>query len=84
MRTIPALTLAALCACARVGEQVRDACPESRNLLCQAGNVTCSQDAARGCQVCACRGVATPDASGTLHGPVPPEQIPARPPNLSP
>lgn len=66
-----AIALAALSsACATVGSQARDVCPEYRGLVCQKGDLICERDAARGCLRCVCRGYTEPDASGTLRPPM--------------
>lgn len=75
-----ALAAALAAGCATVGDQVKDACPESRNLVCAQGDVVCSLDPARGCRVCACRGYTTPDASGTLRPPMD-ALVPSAPPS---
>lgn len=74
------LGLAAItCACATVGSQVKDACPEVRGLVCQKGDLVCERDAARGCQRCVCRGYTAPDRTGTLRPPMD-ALVPAAPP----
>jgi hypothetical protein len=67
---LAAAVLALGLACASVGEQVKDACPESRHLVCRKGDVVCSPDPARACRVCACRGYTEPDPAGTLRPPM--------------
>ena len=48
------LLLAAGCASASVGSQVKDACPESRDLYCGSAGHRCTGDDVRGCKVCVC------------------------------
>ncbi len=59
------LALLLLAACATIGSQVKDACPESAGVVCNKGDYRCTEDAARGCKVCAC-GAVKPDAGGLL------------------
>lgn len=74
------LLLAALApACATVGSQVKNACPEVRDLVCREGDIACEGDAARGCLKCVCRGYTVPDASGTLRPPMD-ALVPSAPP----
>ncbi len=54
---MPALILALLacgCASVTVGSQVKDACPESRDLCCRDSGPLCTDDPLRGCKVCVC------------------------------
>ncbi len=80
VRPDPALAVLALAlACAPIGAQVKDACPESRQVVCRKDDVICSPDPARGCRVCACRGYTDPNASGTLRPPMDALYPPAAP-----
>ena len=64
------LALALFSACATVGSQVKDACPEVQGIVCQKGDLVCERDAARGCLRCVCRGYTAPDDTGTLRPPM--------------
>jgi hypothetical protein len=59
------LALLLLAACATIGSQVKDACPESAGAVCNKGDYRCTDDPVRGCKVCAC-GAGKPDAGGLL------------------
>ncbi len=64
MRFTP-LGLLLLSACATIGSQVKDACPESAGVVCNKGDYRCTEDPARACKVCAC-GAVKADAGGLL------------------
>jgi hypothetical protein len=51
---MPLLALLFAAGCASVGSQVKDACPESRDLYCGSSGHRCSDDDVRGCKVCLC------------------------------
>ena len=64
--------------CASVGSQVKDACPESRDLYCGSAGHRCSEDETRGCKVCRCGAQQSP--AGGVPQPRPLSNPTSKPP----
>jgi len=73
-----AIALLLLGGCASVGSQVKDACPESRDLYCGSAGHRCSEDETRGCKVCRCGAQQSP--AGGVPQPRPLSNPTSKPP----